>query len=265
MDLYEDIFRRRSTLKFSLATLDHRVIEKIKGHIATLPQQEKSCDVRMHFLTDGTDFTGRLSTLGRIKAPHYVLVTGTRSESCLISAGYSAEYLVLYLTSLGIATSYMGSVMDKLTASRILGSEMIADVFIAIALGGSREIQEVYRNKDEIKRKPIGQLILEGTPTPDQLKILDAVRMAPSFMNTQCWRFGTDSDTIQLYREKLPLIRKRFFSETIYFDMGIALAHIEIAANHFGYQCEMYKSDINPGVPEYIQSIKLSQNKEDKE
>lgn len=263
MDLYDDIFRRRSTQKFSLAALDQRVIEKIKDKIESLPHLEISCDVQMHFINEGTPVASKISTLGRIKAPHYVVVTGTRNESCLISAGYSSEYLILYLTSLGIATSYMGSVMDQMTASRILGSPVISDIFIAIALGGSRNVNDVYRKKDDLKRLPLESLIISGIPTRDQELILEAVRQAPSFMNLQSWRFEVEKNLIQLHRENLPLIRKKYFSETVYFDMGIALAHLEIAANHLGYKCRMVYNEETPGIPEYVQTINLIRNKED--
>lgn len=264
MDLYHEIFRRKSTQKFNLTALDSRVVDKIKHQLATLPEREASCDVRMHFITDGTAITEKLSLFGRIKAPHYILVTGNRNEACLISAGYSAEYLVLYLTSLGIATSYMGSVLDKLTATHILGSELIADVIIAIAFGASRNAADVYQDPARVKRLPLDSLLLGATPTPDQRKILEAVRLAPSFMNSQSWRFRVEADEILLYQEKLPYFRKKFFAETCYFDMGVALAHLEIAARHFGYDCQMHYNEEVSTSPEYIQTIQLiPKNKED--
>ena len=260
MDLYEGIHRRKSIQKFSVMTLDQQVVEKIKNQATSLPKLKCSDKIELHFITDGTEITEKLSTMGRITAPHYVLVTGNRNESCLLSAGYMTEYLVLYLTSLGIGTSYMGSVMDRLTATQLIGSGVESDVFATVAFGPSRNAHEVYRNGEAIKRAPLDSLILNGYPTPDQRTILEAVRLAPSFMNGQNWRFELDDDLILLYQENIPRFGNKFFAENGYFDMGIALAHIEIAATHLGYECEMYHDQETTGHPEYIQTIKLIRN-----
>lgn len=260
MDLYEGIYRRKSIQKFSLMTLDQDIVEKIKDQVATLPQLKCSSDTKLHFITDGTEMTGKLSSLGQIKAPHYILVTGTRDAACLVSAGYTTEYLVLYLTSLGIGTSYMGSVIDRVTATQLLGSGLISDIFTTVAFGPSRNVHEVYREEKTIRREPLDSLILNGEPTPDQRIILEAARLAPSFRNGQNWRFELDDDLILLYQENVPRFGNKFFTETGYFDMGIALAHIEIAATHLGYECEMYHNQQTTGHPEYIQTVKLKKD-----
>ena len=264
MSLYDEIYKRKPSQKFSLNTLDPIIIEQIKDQIQTLPQLNCSNDTQLHFINNGTKITDKLSSFGQVKAPYYILVTGTREDSCLISAGYTTEYLVLYLTSLGIATSYIGRFLDRNTATRILGSKLISDVFSIVAFGPSLDAHELYRSPDDLKRLPLESLILGGDPTPDQRSILEAVRIAPSFLNSQTWRFEVGKDSISLYQEKSPQFGNTLSIETCHFDMGIALAHMEIAAQHLGYDTKIYFKEHLWGEPDYIQTIQLhSKNKED--
>lgn len=263
MDLYNEIFRRKSTRKFSCNSLDERTVEKIKGRMLSLPQLEMSCGIEMHFVTDGIETSSKFSLSGRVHAPHYIMITGSPEEACQISAGYSTQYLVLYLTGLGIATTYMGRSIDRMTATRILGSEVADDVITVLALGNALNARDVYRRPDEFVREPLEALILEGRPTPDQRRIMEAAIAAPSYRNSQPWRFIAEGDRIQLMRDRIPVLKRIITDTTSFFDFGAALAHLEIAAKQFGYECEIFFDEQMAQDPEYIQTLKLIKKQEE--
>lgn len=257
MDLYNEIFRRKSTRKFSTNLLDGRTVEQIKDRMLSLPQLERDCGVEMHFITDGSETSSKILQAGRIQAPHYIMVTGSFEDRCLLTAGYSIQHLVLYLTGLGIATTYIGSPLEKLTATWIFGAEVADDVIAILALGNALDARDVYRRKEEIDRDPLKGFILDGRPTKDQRSILEAVIAAPSFKNAQPWRFLIQGDRIQLMRDKIPVLKKLTSDNSSFFDFGVALAHLQIAAEHFGYECEIFHDEELASDPEYIQTIRL--------
>lgn len=263
MDLYKEIFRRKSTKKFSSNALDQRTVEKIKGRMLSLPQLEMSCGIEMHFLTDGAETFSRFSLPGRVHAPQYIMITGPSGEACQISAGYSTQYLVLYLTSLGIATTYMGRSIEKMTASRILGSKARDDVITVLALGNALNARDVYRLPLEFQREPLEALLLEGQPTPDQRLIIEAAIAAPSYKNSQPWRFIVQSDRIQLMQDRTTVLQKIRGDTTHFFHFGTALAHLEIAAEKFGYDSLIFFDEQMAQDAEYIQTLKLIKKQED--
>ncbi len=64
-------------------------------------------------------------------------------------------------------------------------------------------------------------------------------------------------------RDRIPVLKKIMTDTTFFFDFGAALAHLEIAANQFGYVCEIFFDDQMAQDPEYIQTLKLIKKQEE--
>ena len=97
-----------------------------------------------------------------------------------------------------------------------------------MAFGYPRSL--LYRDPATAKRLPLKELCVFKDEIGEPLKnILKAVRLAPSAMNTQPWRFIVYHDRIYIFscREFLPsqtMVAMRDLS------MGIMLSHLSIAA-----------------------------------
>lgn len=258
MDLYGAIYKRKSLRKYSMMNLEKETLEEITGLMKNLPVREDSCTVTLRLIEDGYSLSQKMSLLGKVSAPHYIVVTGTRNEAFLISAGYSIEHLVLKLTEIGIGTCYLGHALDKATATRIFGMDQDEDVLITIAIGKAMVSgNEQFGQGDDRKRESFNTLVLEGIPNPNQRKIIEAVRVGPSYMNSQRWRFTITDDEIRLHKKGLDFLRSRFFGMSGYFDMGIAICHMELAAKYLGYKSTIYYDEGVDSDVEYISSMKL--------
>ncbi|GEM_PF-742962 len=258
MDLYGAIYKRKSLRKYSMMNLEKETLEEITKLMENLPVREDSYNVTLRLIEDGYSLSQKMSLLGKVSAPHYIVVTGTRNEACLISAGYSIEHLVLRLTEIGIGTCYLGHALDKATATRILGIEQNEDVLITIAIGKAMiSGDELFGPGDERKRESFSSLIIEGIPNPHQRKIIEAVSIGPSYMNSQRWRFSFTEDEIRLHKKGLDFLRTRIFGMSGYFDMGIAICHMELTAKYLGYKTTIYYDEKVDSNVEYIISMKL--------
>ncbi len=258
MSLYESIFKRKSLRKYSMISLDEETIHKVNSMMRNLPVLEKSCSMDLVFIRDGDSLAKKMSPFSKVAAPHYIVATGTKNESCLFSAGYAMEHLVLMLTEIGLGTCYLGHALDKVTAISTLGLRPDEDVLITLALGKALiRGDEVHNPSEHRKRETFEHLMLEGIPDPDQRLMIEAARLAPSYMNSQGWRFSVVDGEIRLHKKSSDFLRNRFLGISGYFDMGVALCHMEVAARHLGYGTRLVFDDSVESAAEYIQTLKL--------
>ena len=110
------------------------------------------------------------------------------------------------LTEMGLGTCYLGHALDKVTTISTLGLRPDEDVLITLALGKALvRGDEVHNPSEHRKREAFDHLMLEGIPDPDQRLMIEAARLAPSYMNSQGWRFSVVDGEIQAAQEILRL------------------------------------------------------------
>lgn len=243
MNLYENIFRRKSNRKFSQEKLSDDVIKKIRSFMTGIPITDKDICLNAHLIIDGEHLYEKLNIIGRVQAPHYVVITGIRNPKSLINAGFAMEYLVLYLTSIGISTCYIGMKPDTTKLAKLLDIKNDEESLIILALGDSSVPSEVYRKTESFKRHTLKDLILSGYQTSDVNQILEAARLSPSAQNTQPWRFKTENKEISIYKKRLDFISRKLIKDLSYVDIGICLCHIKLAAENLKYKVEIIRKE----------------------
>ena len=140
----------------------------------------------------------------------------------------------MMLTEIGLGTCYLGHALDK-SHHQQLGLRPDEDVLITLALGKALvRGDEVHNPSEHRKREAFDHLMLEGIPDPDQRLMIEAARLAPSYMNSQGWRFSVVDGEIRLHKKSSDFLRNRFLGISGYFD-GRRPCHLEIAARHLGY------------------------------
>lgn len=185
-------------------------------------------------------------------APYYLVIHAKRTDDYLLNAGYLLEQIVLYMTTKGLGTCYLG--MKKIKSIGEL------EPVIAVAFGKSKK--EFYEEERNPLRKPIHELCCYKTAVSEEVKeIVKAGRLAPSSMNSQPWRFVVYDNRIHVFcrKEKLiPTAMKKMHG----IDMGIALAHLTVAAEEFWYSPQITKlpniSEQKFKQHEYIITVLLS-------
>lgn len=218
--LYEAISKRKSIRKYDPTPLDEEILAKISEYLVNVKTLFPDIKTEMRIYKQE-----EVKTIMPIKAPHYMLFFSEVKEGYLTNAGFMIQQVDLFLSSNGIGSCYLG--MAKPTKEVKKSTEL--EYIMMLAFGDPAE--PVYRaNISEFTRNTLPQI----SSNADNDDILEAARLAPSATNNQPWFFTGNSDIINVYCAKHNAIKAIMYEKLNKLDMGIALCHIAVAAEHFG-------------------------------
>ncbi len=197
----------------------------------------------------GTQEKEQIGTYGIIEnAQGYIFGSSAKETQSLFDYAFVLENIVLYLTTLGIGTCWLGGRFRKQQAmSRIA----IADNEIIPAITPIGYPKEKPRLKERAmrtilkanKRKPEDQLFFYETfeqPLGDRAgafqQALDCVRIGPSAQNKQPWRlvFNSDLSQVHFYIASALADHPLYMCEPEYLDIGIAYYHFKSGLDQAG-------------------------------
>jgi hypothetical protein len=163
------------------------------------------------------------------------------------------QQMDLFLSRNGIASCWQGIPSPKKELVKSSNLKFI----IFMAFGKPQDPETMHRsNIKEFKRKQLtGITEIKGVD-----EILEAVRIAPSAANRQPWYFTGTENFINAYMSK-PGVLKSIIGKYPQMDVGIALYHLKVSANHFGMKSKILLDETArmnaPNGTEYIASMKL--------
>lgn len=244
--LYETIFKRESIRNYDLTPLDQNMLNTISDHLNNLePLYE---DIKTEFKIIKTDDIKRRTMK---KAPYYIAAFSEDREGYLTNIGFMLQQMDLFLSANGIGSCWQGIPKPKKDVLESSNLEFI----ILLAFGKSKEPLH-QRNISEFKRKPLKDI--SDVAGADEL--LEAARVAPSATNSQPWFFSGDENVIHVYSIKPGFIKGFMTKKYIPIDIGIALYHLKLAAEHFGKKTEIVFDKTAPDNSskgyKYIASLK---------
>lgn len=195
-----------------------------------------------------------LGTYGLIKNPAgFIIGAAGPGERNLEDFGYGMEAIILYATSLGLGTCWLGGNFTKSSFSRRIGATE-AEIVPAVASVGygaenSRGRDPLRRMARSDTRLPWEALFFRGgfdspldaAAAGAYATALEMVRLAPSASNRQPWRVIQEGARYHFYLQRTP----RYGPGTPAFsllgiadlqrvDMGIAMCHFELTARELG-------------------------------
>lgn len=246
-NLYETIFKRKSVRKYDVNPLEDGILSEIKEYANTTKGLYDNIKTEIHIIKKE-----ELNFLLPIKAPHYLLMTSENKTGYLTNAGYILQQIDLFLSSKGIGCCYVGMAQPKKAIKKGMDLEFV----MVLALGNPAE--PFHRiDTTEFKRKALSEIT--NITNSDQL--LEAARLAPSATNSQPWYFTGEAGLIHAYCIKANLIKALVYDKMNKIDMGIAICHIDVAAEHFGKNMEFAYEKVAENNPPkgyyYIGTMKL--------
>jgi nitroreductase len=196
---------------------------------------------------DGTQGE-RIGTYGIIRGARTYLVGATGSSRYnLEDFGYLFELLVLKATDLGLGGCWLGGTFTRGRFAKALGlreEEIIPAVSpVGIPTRQRSIVDRVIRwGAGSKQRKSWSELFWDGekaTPlSQDQAgcfaTALEMVRLAPSASNRQPWRCLKAGETIHFFLQRFPGYRAVTLNDFQRIDMGIAMAHFDLAMEKAG-------------------------------
>lgn len=248
-EITEIIKVRHSVRNYDNSLLPKEVIEKIKKYISTLENPfNKSVRIKL-VVKDDSKKESKLGTYGVIKGANHFLVAACKNDDLsLMALGYTFEKLVLYCTSLGLSTVWLGGTFNKGKFEKAinLGEKEILPIVSPVGYeGGKKSLLASLIGSNTNKRKDYSDLFFNNnfsTPLePNNSGIygeaFEMLRAAPSALNKQPWRILKEDNNVHFYLTTTKGLTK--------IDIGIALCHFHLTAIEKGISGEFVSIDSN--------------------
>ncbi len=193
-----------------------------------------------------TLLTGRRWLFG--SAPHFIVATSEEKPLFMLNMGFRMEQMILFATQQGLGTCWIGGMFTEERISQLVDLRK-GERVIALTPIGYPDTSFYGRMTYELielgavnfgRRKPLRQIAFGtrwGTPLSTQdnelLEALECARLAPSWANTQPWRFLAGEADVIAVADATGAVRegKHYYR----LDVGIAMAHFFLAAREMGW------------------------------
>jgi nitroreductase len=248
-NIIDTIKKRKSVRSYSSAPIEPIVLDELLTYAnnhATGPFGNK---VRFK-LVDAQGFdTSEMKSLGTYGVIHgaktYLVGIIKPGPHCNEDFGFCMESAMLKATALRLGTCWLGGFLNRSTFAELCHIEP-DDLIPAITPLGFAAVRTTLRDKlirkavDGNNRHPFSAHfyandfatpLMEDDTNPLHT-LLECVRVAPSASNKQPWRLLLSQGTIHLYLDEDYAYSRRFDPVLMQnIDMGIAMAHVALAAN----------------------------------
>jgi len=252
-NLYEAILQRKSIRDYSPDEVSQEIIQAATHFIKKIPRLHEAA-IQFHLEKSEYRIIHNLvNPFGAFisVAPYFFALSVKPQGSYMVEAGYQSEHLMLYLTSQGLGTCFIGSFLnfhqlkkelslprdEELVILSPIGfpDKSLAGFFTGFMVNTSQMLYGIT------KRKSLEEMVLDtedGLGLDSRLAkwspLLEAVQKAPSWCNMQPWRFVLRENEVFLFVEHtakdMVLKYESWGHDYRQFDAGIALCHFELAA-----------------------------------
>lgn len=265
----EQIIKDRTSVRtYQKKALPQEIKNNITQYISTLSNPFGICIGFKLLELKAADNYMKLGTYGVISgAADYIGATVKPSEFALLALGYTFEKLILYITSLGLSSCWLGGTFKKGEFAKAMQVKKDEIFPVVSPIGYSADKKSLadsivrYVAKSN-QRKPWEVLFFDtdfGNPLQKSAAAqyeapLEMLRFAPSASNKQPWRVVKKDNIYHFYEAKTPGYSKAFEHDVQKIDVGIAICHFHLTAIENGLNGEFKKLDKPP--------IALSENVE---
>ncbi len=253
MNIISILSNRKSVRKFTDEEVGVDILERIINYGKKSEALFNNISIEFKLITDGHSFfknvRGRAGYFGKVfYAPHYIVAISQDSDGFLENMGYRMENLMIIAHELGLSTCWMELLFNSEKINDILNIDKgyRALVFTPIGYEKKTMIGRLTKKQEPKKsqRKELKQIIdfdkwnthrePRGNLEADFLKILQHARLAPSWGNTQPWKFLIDGSKVLLFCQD-DKIRARQRKLNYYkIDCGIIMLYVKLLAAEFG-------------------------------
>jgi len=251
MDVLDTINRRISVRAFEPTCLSSDQLDHVRIAAENAPSLT-SAELRVLVFADGSvvknAMGGVMGDYGKvIVAPHFIVLAAKHCRGYLVDAGYRFEHLVLFATSQGLGTCWIGGMFRSQKMHEQLGISNEWEILALTPVGRpatvgakgwlDRTTRQLLKSAN---RMPIDELVSwnQGEALPDVLRQnnslmrwLDAIRRAPSWANKQPWRMSLDRTGLTIFKHGSQVKEGKDYHVL---DCGIAMAHASLAGEALG-------------------------------
>ncbi|GAB6156643.1 nitroreductase family protein [Desulfosporosinus burensis] len=274
LPITEVIKKRLSVRTYLDQPLTPEIKEKLRGFFS-MPRGPFGGTLRINLIESDLarkEFNAKLGTYGVISgASTYVVAAVEKAERDLEDFGYSLEKVILYATSLGLGTCWLGGTFKKSEFGRAIEQKdhevlpcitpigypsrrkSLIDSALRLTAGSKNRKgwAELFFSRDFSHH--LSELEAGKFATP-----LEMLRLAPSASNKQPWRIVKDTNKIHFYLQHTKGYAKALAYDLQRVDMGIGMCHFELTAREHGIDGKWHVNDpgsiSTPQATEYVVS-----------
>jgi nitroreductase len=185
-------------------------------------------------------------------ATHYIAAFSEAKDSYKVNIGYMLQQMDLYFSAIGLGSCWLGIPQPTKEVTESSNLQFI----ILLSFGNSKET--LYRTSvAEFKRKSLSDI----TDIKNADELLEPTRLAPSAVNLQNWYFTGNKNSIHAYSAKSSFLRTIVGGSYYPINMGIALCHLQLAAEHYNgkstFAFDKTKDKSPPKNLEYIATLEI--------
>jgi hypothetical protein len=263
--MYSQIAIRRSVRTFSKVAFNNVDVKRIEDMLKQLSTINTPFgnQVNLELLNQGSGENEKIGTYGFVQNAAAFLAGTTQNKlEAIIDYGFIGQLAVLQLLEIGIGSVWLGGTFNRNTVKRSLKTDDLIPALIAIGHPKDKSLTEqtIRLLVRASSRKEFGELFTDSKDQPldnsnKYAQVLEALRLAPSGTNRQPWRVKASDETLSLFIQRTPNYAKELNYDVQGLDMGIALAHLKIALDHFNYK---YKINVNKNIDYNLDKIHIA-------
>lgn len=249
--VHETVRQRYSARTYEAKLVPQEIRDKILQYAQTI-DNPFGAQVHFQWIEKQTAENGeKLGTYGFIKGANLFLgVTVEDKDGAAESVGFMFEQLVLYITSLGLGTCWLGGTFNKSAFAQQLDipEGWSFPILSPVGYPAKQRIKEkVFRTAINANNRVASEKLFfsDGFRTPLDLHAvgkyadcLENLRLAPSAGNKQPWRVIYDGKAFHFFKKG-----SMQFMQIL--DVGIGINHFVLTANELGLQGRLAKADVS--------------------
>ncbi len=267
MSICSTIRRRISVRHYESRPVPEELLQAVVSSGENSMPLDNTIRIRFHLIREGKVvaeqmiiFTGKRWLFG--SAPHFIIATSEEKPLFMLNMGFRMEQMILFATQQGLGTCWVGGMFTEERIGAFLGLDKGERVIVLTPLGypDTSFYGRVTHDVIELgamnfgRRKPLKQIAFGpewGSPleTEDKelLEVLECARLAPSWANTQPWRFlvsETEVIAVADARGRYSAVRdgKHYYR----LDVGIAMSHFFLATREMGWRGSWQVTGFDP-------------------
>jgi nitroreductase len=270
----ETIRRRVSCRSFDGRPLDNKMKEKLRTFFRENTRGPFGNALRFELIDLTEAERAELKSLGTYGvvqgASLFIAGAVAKGPRAMEDYGYGMERNILFATTLGLGTCWLGGTLNRAGFARKIGlsSEEFMPAISPVGYPAEKKslTDRAFRFMAKSdKRKPWQELFSDVQPGNPLAKehagvfgpVLESVRIGPSASNRQPWRIIRQGAAFHFFLARTPGYDKMLDEVRLQeVDMGIALCHFELAASELGIggSWQQAKPGFDSGTWEYVVS-----------
>jgi nitroreductase len=267
MNIREAIRRRISVRHYEPRPVPEETLRAVIKSGDNSLALDDSIIIRFHLIEEGKPVAARMTYLTGARflfgsSPHFIIVTSEEKPMFMLNIGFRMEQMILFATQQGLGTCWVGGMFTEERIGDFLGLRKGERVIVLTPLGypDTSFYGRITHDVIELgamnfgRRKPLSQIAFGaywGSPleTEDEalIEALECARLAPSWVNSQPWRFlvtGKEIIAVADAGGRYSSVRdgKHFYR----LDVGIAMSHFFLVAKEMGWRGSWQVTGFDP-------------------